>query len=379
MPLGQAPIQKYRLQHRIELHRRFTYPSNFKKRFALDHEVFAEAGYYCQNSNGAIRLRCHFCSSEISKQEIRNFGNLDAVKNFVAGKNCPVKSDDSDNVPLNVKQLNFRFESHRLYSLLQKDDWQFVTPENLAADGFYYTGVDDNCRCQFCNLEVRGWEDGDQVRSEHQRWNAECPFLKNQNSVQNIPIGQELIKIKIWGTTFPFTTDKELLQKFGKNVILKNPKVSLVKLNIEEWSESRHPRYTTFAGRLATFLNRWPQSMTQKPEALALAGFFYTGCGDRVICFHCNLGLKDWAREDEPLEQHERWNAACQYLDMRKKEKKQVAGHKGSVLCVQCKDERVAMVNLPCGHANSCTTCSEKGERCVMCDSIVIGQVRFFP
>ncbi|XP_059488817.1 death-associated inhibitor of apoptosis 2-like isoform X2 [Neocloeon triangulifer] len=212
MTSDQAPIHIDRLLLGIALHRLFTFPPNFKKRFALDQEVFAEAGYYCQNSNRAIRLRCHFCSSEISKQEIRNFGNLDAVKNFVAGKNCPVKSDDSDNVPLNVKQLdNFKFESHRLYSLLKKDDWQFVTPADLAADGFYYEGVDDNCRCRFCNLGIRGWEVGDQVRSQHLRWNADCPFLRNPNSVQNIPIGHEQVDImhdaigekKMGTTTFP--------------------------------------------------------------------------------------------------------------------------------------------------------------------------------
>ncbi|XP_059470739.1 baculoviral IAP repeat-containing protein 3-like [Neocloeon triangulifer] len=398
-----APIQNYvgHLNFKLELHRFFTFPVDFNTRFPVNPADLAAAGFYCSDSSEMTRLQCHFCPIDINVEEIQS---KDILKSLIR-HNCCVNSADSENIPLNDKQLDFKFEAHRLYSLLKKDDWKFVTPAELAKDGFYYTGEEDNCRCKFCNLEVRGWEEGDLVRSEHQRWNSGCQFLQNPSSVQNIPIGQELDQreslescsrtldsvtsgesreqashkgfiSKISGTTFPFTSVKDLLKKYGPNATLRDPKVSPLSLNIQGWSKSSHLRYSTVAGRLKTFRN-WPKSLNQKPESLALAGFFYTGRGDRVICFHCNLGLKDWACQDDPLEQHERWNAACQYLIMAREKKIDAENRRGSVLCVKCEEESVSRVNLPCGHAHLCATCSDD-DCCATCGNNVYGHVNFF-
>lgn len=48
---------------------------------------------------------------------------------------------------------NLYIEEERLKTF---DGWpsNYVTPEELASNGFYYTGVDDVARCAFCGLEV---------------------------------------------------------------------------------------------------------------------------------------------------------------------------------------------------------------------------------
>ncbi|CAB3386804.1 Hypothetical predicted protein [Cloeon dipterum] len=223
--------------------------------------------------------------------------------------------------------LNYKFEAHRLYSLKKKTDWLFVEPFGLAKSGFYYTGDGDNVRCAFCNLEVRGWEEGDTPDGEHRRWNQNCPFLQSQKSVFNIPIGSEQTEMKHDGLSKinigsnPFAVP-EGLKKFGPNVgFVRNSNTFLVtphELNIHDWSAPLNPKYTTFNSRIDSFKNFWPKSHRQTPLEMALAGFFYTGTGDRAICFHCNLGLKDWDPNDDPYVQHCKWNSSCQYLLMRK-------------------------------------------------------------
>uniref|UniRef100_A0A182QR76 RING-type domain-containing protein n=1 Tax=Anopheles farauti TaxID=69004 RepID=A0A182QR76_9DIPT len=78
-----------------------------------------------------------------------------------------------------------------------------------------------------------------------------------------------------------------------------------------------YPNYAIEADRLKTY-EEWPTSMKQKPQQLSDAGFFYTGKSDRVKCFSCGGGLKDWEQDDEPWEQHAIWYSNCHYLQLMK-------------------------------------------------------------
>lgn len=73
------------------------------------------------------------------------------------------------------------------------------------------------------------------------------------------------------------------------------------------------PEYSIEAARLRSFED-WPKSMTQKPEKLADAGFFYTLKGDGVICFQCGGDLSQWEKGDDPWIEHALWYGKCKYL-----------------------------------------------------------------
>ena len=49
-------------------------------------------------------------------------------------------------------------------------------------------------------------------------------------------------------------------------------------------------------------------------EEFALAGFSYSGPGDRVICLYCHGKLEDWSKGDDPLAEHIRHYEACPFL-----------------------------------------------------------------
>ncbi|CAB3388736.1 Hypothetical predicted protein [Cloeon dipterum] len=91
--------------------------------------------------------------------------------------------------------MAYKYESHRLYSLLKKNDWQHVNPFALARSGFYYLGKGDHVQCTFCNLEVSEWQEGDNPDVEHAKYNDKCPFLRDPLGAGDIAIGSEQIEM----------------------------------------------------------------------------------------------------------------------------------------------------------------------------------------
>ena len=69
------------------------------------------------------------------------------------------------------------------------------------------------------------------------------------------------------------------------------------------------------ADRMTTF-NSWPKQMVQKPEQMVSSGFYYTGRGDVVQCFHCGISLKYWSRTDRSDMEHRKHSPHCKFLVM---------------------------------------------------------------
>lgn len=70
--------------------------------------------------------------------------------------------------------------------------------------------------------------------------------------------------------------------------------------------------YRFESARLETFRN-WPYSLIN-PEKLAAAGFYYTGEGDKVKCFECQIEICEWQPDDNPMADHQRWSGRCRFI-----------------------------------------------------------------
>lgn len=133
----------------------------------------------------------------------------------------------------------------------------------------------------------------------------------------------------------------------------------------------------------------WPISINQRPKELSDAGFFYTGSGDKVKCFYCSGGLKDWEQGDDPWEQHAMWYDDCEYLklmkgliyieDVKRSNKQALSSVsispvlqntvealdvKFAKLCKICiikkkKQKKNHTTFFPCGHVQTCSKCSK--------------------
>ncbi|XP_059485425.1 uncharacterized protein LOC132202487 [Neocloeon triangulifer] len=385
------------LKLQLALHRFFTFPPNFDSKCPTKRIHLAQSGFFCTLDGNSIQ--CFYCALEISIDNI-NWGDVtleqvnakhDNLSRKKYGRACPLlKNNDVGDVPV-INPSSYIYEAHRLYSLLSS---RWINPNvkeyDLAKWGFYYTGVDDNCRCVFCKLEVRGWEPGDKAEGEHRRWNPKCPFLQSSQT-DNVQIGEELT---VRNDDNPFITTP--IKKYGDHVhYSKNLRqnVSVEMLGITPIGDMKYRQYSTVHSREKSY-NNWPKQLSQKPEMLCDAGFFYTGTGDRVLCFQCGGGLKDWDPKDKPWIEHAKWFSRCPYLNIKKgkkfidkvvhsyqdaeevatdgpEPKVRSADPPGSLLCWLCKDKDVNCVSLPCGHMTTCVGCVDEERKCRAC-----GQVR---
>ncbi|XP_063447591.1 putative inhibitor of apoptosis [Mytilus trossulus] len=82
----------------------------------------------------------------------------------------------------------------------------------------------------------------------------------------------------------------------------------------------KYPKYAIRSIRLDSF-NHWPQHLTQSPEEMVTAGFFFTGTDDHCRCFFCGGGLRSWEPGDQPWIEHARWYQKCTFLRQCKGDK----------------------------------------------------------
>ena len=141
----------------------------------------------------------------------------------------------------------------------------------------------------------------------------------------------------------------------------------------------------------------------------------FTGRGDKVVCFSCNGGLKDWVKNDDPWLEHAVWYPGCRFVISEKSEKFIIESRKAKFeqqmieennqdsgydspesqeiqpeksdsqktndenLCIICCDEERSLVFIPCGHLVSCGRCAVNFTTCPNCRSDITGsaKVRF--
>ncbi|XP_044016513.1 death-associated inhibitor of apoptosis 1-like [Aphidius gifuensis] len=216
--------------------------------------------------------------------------------------------------------IDYHFESARRESYR---NWPlaYMDPCKLSAAGFYYTGINDRVKCFECGIEICQWVEGDNPMSDHQRWRANCRFIR-KIPCGNVPIGVD-------PTTIPQASSRsrDVCGTYGEEIrpnatpdfrTLQNEftypsSATLGSLGIARPKRPAHPEYASYDARLRTF-DVWPKSMPQTKEQLVDAGFYYTGTGDQTQCYHCGGGLKDWEPEDDPWKQHASWFTKCYYV-----------------------------------------------------------------
>lgn len=77
--------------------------------------------------------------------------------------------------------------------------------------------------------------------------------------------------------------------------------------------EFKAPELQFFNSRLDTF-ESWSSQIQPDKFDLSSAGFYYTGRGDIVKCFSCDLRLSHWKKEDNAMKQHEINSPNCIFL-----------------------------------------------------------------
>ncbi|XP_022189672.2 E3 ubiquitin-protein ligase XIAP-like [Nilaparvata lugens] len=72
--------------------------------------------------------------------------------------------------------------------------WRNISPElsaeNIAAQGFYYTGESDTVCCAFCHIYISHWTKTDNPREVHKNANPNCRFILKRLT-HNVTIANE--------------------------------------------------------------------------------------------------------------------------------------------------------------------------------------------
>lgn len=227
----------------------------------------------------------------------------------------------------------FHREDERLKTF---DHWplEWLDKSELARTGMFYTGEADKVKCYFCEVEIGRWEEQDAPVAEHMRWSPNCPLLRRRTT-NNMPVDVEALDRALPAVSYdicgandaievrPFAYAEGTINMTARSLAMPGS-VNTTTAGGASTSTTtpttyfpEFPEYAIEAARIRSFAE-WPRHMKQKPEQLSEAGFFYTGVGDRVKCFSCGGGLKDWAEDDEPWEQHAVWLNKCRYLNLMK-------------------------------------------------------------
>ncbi|ELT99440.1 hypothetical protein CAPTEDRAFT_120337 [Capitella teleta] len=246
------------------------------------------------------------------------------------------------------------------------EDWtygQCQSANALAKAGFFFTGVQDRTQCAFCRGVLHRWESTDNPWEEHKKYFPSCPFVLGRE-VNNVSGGPP----------------------------------SNVRMGILTDEEERTATYED-----------WTYGHRQSANALAEAGFFFTGVQDRIQCAFCRGVLHSWESTDNPWEEHKKHFPSCPFvlgrqIDQKKKapetimtaaiveahdlnsgelrvwynmpliyfktderrhvKRKRVNEH---IFCEVCMHRDCNVVFLPCRHLVCCTLCTDGLKRCPIC------------
>uniref|UniRef100_A0A8C2MIS0 Uncharacterized protein n=1 Tax=Cricetulus griseus TaxID=10029 RepID=A0A8C2MIS0_CRIGR len=173
-----------------------------------------------------------------------------------------------------------RSEAKRLKTFVTYDTFSSWTPQEMAAAGFYLTGVKLGVQCFCCSLILFGTNLRKIPIERHRELRPECEFLLGKD-VGNI--GKYDVRVK--------SPEK-----------LRGDKAR----NQEE------------EARLESFEN-WPfYAHGTSPRVLSAAGFVFTGKRDTVQCFSCGGCLGNWEEGDDPWKEHAKWFPKCEFLQSKK-------------------------------------------------------------
>ncbi|XP_062497997.1 baculoviral IAP repeat-containing protein 7 [Pezoporus occidentalis] len=206
----------------------------------------------------------------------------------------PAKETEPRAPSCHLFKRSMRNEARRLRTFRRWPATSPVSPRDLAKAGFFYLGPGDEVRCFCCSGILKDWAPGDCPAAEHRKFFPSCKFIRGE-AVGN----QEMLPVQ------------EVVDTVDGQV------VSLLQgMDSEEAAVPHEPEYpamVTEEARLLTFQN-CPRYAAMHYQALARAGFFYTGQGGIVRCFYCNGGVRNWQIESDPWWEHAKLFPGCEFL-----------------------------------------------------------------
>ncbi|XP_072377231.1 baculoviral IAP repeat-containing protein 3-like [Diabrotica undecimpunctata] len=317
---------------------------------------------------------------------------------------------------MSAKLLEYRSLSKRLTSYKNWPISHPIKPIHLSIAGFSYTGHNDKVRCKFCDTSVNKWLATDIPMKKHKATYYGSLFYHSAaetNLIKIDKIKNKCLRLSIGylGSTPVDVMETEtcepplnlrrrfLSDKFVLKLRSQKSKLLVKISSLAEKMITAHLLYPVIIKRLSSF-DEWMPSHPIKSIVLAVAGFYYTGVNDKVLCAFCGVVYNKWIADDIPLDKHK---DDCCFLTAYKQAQKlwtveerlktftnrNISAKKHAeagffyengktyyitnkditlmsvnreanqrIICKICLSREINTVALPCGHATSCLDCS---------------------
>ncbi|KAI0227463.1 E3 ubiquitin-protein ligase XIAP [Lamellibrachia satsuma] len=220
-----------------------------------------------------------------------------------------------------------QYEGVRLKTFNNWPNWAAVWPTLLAKAGFYYTGIADQVACFCCSGRLKTWEAGDSPLTEHKRFFPQCRFVTGQDST-NVPLGEAPEVSSCGLSSRPQTKSKYYVQLAkpvagqcaslqysatneapqGSLSMATGGTTGIASLTLQQLQDMKLE-----SKRLESFTN-WQTEAYACPANLAKAGLFYFDFADHVKCAFCNVTLRGWQPDDDPMEVHLKYFPTCAFI-----------------------------------------------------------------
>nr|XP_033784849.1 baculoviral IAP repeat-containing protein 1-like [Geotrypetes seraphini] len=306
-------------------------------------QEMASAGFYNTGVKNSIQCFCCgliLCTQSISVTPLAKHQKFQLDCEFLQGKdvgNIPkyevrVQNPEGDPAEDSGK---YKTQEARLKSYKSWPFYVKMQPTLVAAAGFFFTGVKDTVQCFSCQGCLGNWEEDDDPWKEHAKWFPECEFLQSKKS-QN-----EIIKyiqdysgfVGVKGNHFTTQLIQKITQEEKDDPVCNIFEDEAVRLeSFKTWTKGTATDAEALAKagffytgsmisniyedeeiRLNSF-KTWPKNTPVVPADLVKAGFFYTGASDAVRCFSCSLLANNFEPGDDPWTEHMKFKSKCKYM-----------------------------------------------------------------
>lgn len=174
---------------------------------------------------------------------------------------------------LHIAHPEFACYERRLQTLSEWPKSKLPPKEAIARAG-YYRENPVVFRCFYCNGVSWDFKPDEDPCARHAKWLFNCPYIK-----------------ELKGAEF----------------------VNKCRFQLKRKTAMYNSSFKNSVDRLGTY-GRWPMISFPKPCDLSDAGFYFTGTEDKVVCFACGYGLRNWTSRDDPWKRHAQWSPACDFL-----------------------------------------------------------------
>ncbi|XP_071127146.1 baculoviral IAP repeat-containing protein 7-like [Mytilus edulis] len=266
------------------------------------------------------------------------------------------------------KYPKYAVRTTRLSSFANWPSYLSQTPDELVTAGFFYTGIEDHCRCFFCGGGLRRWEVGDLPWTEHARWYPKCQFVAQcmgEKFIEDVQHGKDPENIS------NSSHSEQKIQSKGLNGYTNNPAVQTI-LEFGYEPNVVKSAYTSLqtAGVQDITASLLFETINEKEEREQTQ----SACNHPV-----KSSIKEAHEENNHIQDTHKDEQARIDPDIElsvKSLEEENRNLKDQQTCKICLDKPVSIVFLPCGHMTACINCAPALRRCPICRAFIKGTVK---